>query len=117
MFGFEVVPDGIFWPSLQGIIKLPLMTYLAVPIKVVDPDQVDRAVKEAVAAGAEMLELRLDYLARPTPESARKAVSVARQAGRPGIATCRPLWEGGHFKESEQQRQNLLAPAVKAGAD
>ncbi len=93
------------------------MTYLAVPIRVENPEQARQAVEQAVAAGAEMLELRLDYLNNPTPEVVDKVVGYARRADRPIIATCRPRWEGGGFDGSEQDRQKLLKQALMAGAD
>ena len=93
------------------------MTYLAVPIKVVDPDQAGVALGQAVDAGAEMIELRLDFLAHPDPQTVRKVVTTAREKGKPVIATCRPPWEGGSFAGDESARYQILGAAVKAGAD
>ena len=40
------------------------MTYLTVPISAESLDRASRQIREAVSAGAEMLELRTDYLNR-----------------------------------------------------
>ncbi|KPK78179.1 MAG: hypothetical protein AMJ79_00400 [Phycisphaerae bacterium SM23_30] len=91
------------------------MTYLAVPIRVENPEQSQAAVDQAVSAGAEMLELRLDYLNKPSTDTVDMVVGYARQTGLPIIAACRPRWEGGSFKGSEQERQDLLKHALMAG--
>ena len=31
--------------------------------------------------------------------------------------TCRPIWEGGGFKGSEEERKRILAEALSLGAD
>ena len=61
--------------------------------------------------GADMAELRLDYVEDPD-------VSAAL-AGRkmPVIVTCRPTWEGGRFKGSEEERRRLLQEALDLGAE
>lgn len=60
---------------------------------------------------ADMVELRLDTVRDPD-------VSAAL-AGRhlPVILTCRPMWEGGHFTGSEEERRRILAEAIALGAD
>ena len=68
------------------------MTYLAVPVKVVDFEQALRAARQAAGAGAEMLELRLDYLRDPTPAIVDHIVSNIKELQLPMIATCRPEW-------------------------
>lgn len=61
--------------------------------------------------GADMVELRLDYVEDPD-------VSAAL-AGRklPVVVTCRPTWEGGRFKGSEEERRRLLQQALELGAE
>ena len=65
----------------------------------------------AAAAGADLVELRLDSVADPDV--------TAALAGRtsPVIVTCRPEWEGGAFKDSEAERRRLLECALQQGAD
>jgi 3-dehydroquinate dehydratase/shikimate dehydrogenase len=65
----------------------------------------------ASAAGADIVELRLDSVADPDV--------TAALAGRksPVIVTCRPEWEGGAFKDSETERRRLLECALQQGAE
>ena len=93
------------------------MTYLAVPIRVVDYEQAFRAARQAAREGAEMLELRLDYLVEATIENVSRIVSDIKQLQLPMIATCRPDWEGGYFTGDETLRESIIMQALKAGAD
>src|SRR5438445_1111744 len=69
-----------------------------------------RARRDAVA-DADLVELRLDSVADP---NAAGALAGRR---RPAIVTCRPTWEGGQFRGSEEERQRLLAEAFTLGAE
>ena len=68
--------------------------------------------RRAAAAGAELVELRLDYLQGPF--DVRQLL-----ADRPGaaIVTCRRKDDGGRWAGTEVERQALLRAAVAAGAD
>ena len=63
------------------------------------------------AEHADMLELRLDTVDRPDV--------AAALAGRrlPVVVTCRPEWEGGRFRGSEDERRGILQSAVDLGAE
>ena len=61
--------------------------------------------------GADLVELRLDTVADPSPAGA-----LAERRG-PVIVTCRPTWEGGHFAGSEEERKRILLEAWALGAD
>ena len=63
------------------------------------------------AVGADLVELRLDYVARPDVAGA-----LADRRG-PVIVTCRPTWEGGRFDGAEEERRRLLAQALERGAE
>jgi 3-dehydroquinate dehydratase / shikimate dehydrogenase len=68
------------------------------------------AARDAAVA-ADLVELRLDGVAD---------VDVARALdGRrvPVIVTCRPVWEGGQFAGSEEERQRVLGEALERGAE
>ena len=60
---------------------------------------------------ADLVELRLDTVSDPSAAGAL--------AGRrlPVIVTCRPQWEGGSFKGSEDERKTILADALSLGAE
>lgn len=69
-----------------------------------------RREREA-ASRADLVELRLDGLARPDP-----AVALGGRT-RPAVVTCRPRWEGGRFEGAEEERCRLLQAALAAGAE
>lgn len=63
------------------------------------------------AAGADVVEVRLDLLPRP---------DVGAALGgrlRPVVITCRPAWEGGGYAGSEEARERVLMGALEAGAE
>ncbi len=93
------------------------MTYLAVPIRVEDIEQAKLAASQAARAGAEMIELRLDYLKEPTLEAVDHIIRDTSKLWLPIIATCRPEWEGGCFSGSEALRESIIRQALKGGAD
>jgi 3-dehydroquinate dehydratase/shikimate dehydrogenase len=59
---------------------------------------------------ADLFEFRLDLLGNPD------ARLLLRAAGRPVIATCRPVWEGGAFRDDEDRRIQILLEACRNGA-
>jgi 3-dehydroquinate dehydratase/shikimate dehydrogenase len=63
------------------------------------------------AAGADMVELRLDSVDRPD------VCAALEGRHRPVIVTCRAAWEGGAFAGSEEERQRILVDALTAGAE
>jgi 3-dehydroquinate dehydratase / shikimate dehydrogenase len=69
-----------------------------------------RAARDEVRDG-DLIELRIDTVRDPDVPAAL--------AGRrmPVIVTCRPTWEGGHFKGSEEERKRLLAQAIELRAE
>jgi 3-dehydroquinate dehydratase/shikimate dehydrogenase len=69
---------------------------------------------EQVAASdpwADMFEFRFDRIRKP--ELARLLLSTRK----PVIATCRPVWERGEFRGSEEERLDILAAASLLGAE
>ena len=69
-----------------------------------------RARRDA-ATDADMVEVRLDY-ARELD-----VAGVLADRACPIVVTCRPLWEGGHFQGSEEERRRVLTRAYQLGAD
>jgi 3-dehydroquinate dehydratase/shikimate dehydrogenase len=69
-----------------------------------------RRKRDEVTA-ADLVELRLDTVSDPSAAGAL--------AGRklPVIVTCRPTWEGGQFKGSEEERKQILRDALARGAE
>ena len=69
-----------------------------------------RRNRDAVA-DADLVEVRLDSVSDP---SVAGALAGRR---RPVVVTCRPGWEGGGFKGSEEERKRLLSEALALGAE
>jgi len=60
---------------------------------------------------ADIVELRLDGVRDPD------VAGALERRTRPVIVTCRPVWEGGRFEGSEEDRLRLLADALEHGAE
>src|SRR5205823_4799774 len=69
-----------------------------------------RAKRDAVG-DADLVELRLD-----TVSDANVAGALAGRR-TPVIVTCRPVWEGGAFRGSEDERRRILIEALALGAE
>lgn len=74
-----------------------------------------REIQEAALAGADIVELRLDFLDSFNPEEDLEI--LIRACSIPCIVTCRPEWEGGQYGGDEDQRLAILSYACKLGAD
>jgi 3-dehydroquinate dehydratase/shikimate dehydrogenase len=88
------------------------MTRLCVPIFVTDLAEARRDIAAAAAAGADLVELRIDRLND-------LAVVTLLLADRvlPAIVTCRSVSEGGFSRLSDSQRMAILARALADGAE
>src|SRR5947199_3240562 len=69
-----------------------------------------RRKRDAVVE-ADLIELRLDTVSDPSVAGALAGRT------RPAIVTCRPAWEGGEFRGSEDERKQILAEALSQGAE
>jgi 3-dehydroquinate dehydratase/shikimate dehydrogenase len=95
-------------------------TKVAIPIAARTPDQAHEQVKAAQAAGADLLELRVDYLEGLTAELVRTLIAeVKGTAGKPPplIVTCRDKQQGGALDYPARLRVDVLAAALRAGAE
>jgi len=95
-------------------------TKLTVPIAANDFDMAKEQIKAAKAAGAEILELRADYLENLTPILVKKIIAeIKNSAGRPLplLVTCRDKQQGGIIGYPDRLRVDVLTAALKAGAD
>lgn len=70
-----------------------------------------RRARDAAAATADLVELRLDSVDRPDVAGALDGRL------RPVVITCRPAWEQGGFTGAEEDRRRLLSEASAAGAE
>jgi len=95
-------------------------TKLAVPIAAKDLDQARQQVKAAISAGAELLELRTDYLEDLSVEMVKNLIAYVKSNGDtqlPIIVTCRDQRQGGAIDYGQQLRIDVLVGALKAGAE
>jgi 3-dehydroquinate dehydratase / shikimate dehydrogenase len=67
--------------------------------------------KRDEVTGADLVELRLDTVSDPDVAGALAGRSL------PAIITCRPTWEGGEFRGSEDERRSILRQAAARGAE
>jgi len=67
--------------------------------------------KRDAVRDADLVELRLDSVSDPDVAAALDG------RRRPVIVTCRPTWEGGGFKGSEEERKQILSDALAQGAE
>ncbi|MHC4641315.1 MAG: shikimate dehydrogenase [Planctomycetota bacterium] len=96
------------------------MTYLAVPISASNLDGARHQIKIALAAGAEILELRTDYLENLTVDLVKDLIAETKNAAQqpiPIIVTCRDRKQGGVRPYSEQLRIEILTEAAGNGCD
>ncbi len=96
------------------------MTYLAVPISAKNAAQAAEQVRRAVAGGAEMLELRTDYLEGLTADLVKAVVRQSRVVAGESvglIVTCRDAREGGAVDYPESLRLDVLTAALDEGAE
>jgi len=97
-----------------------MATKIAVPIAAENPDEAKKQIKAALAAGAEMLELRSDYLEDLSVDMVNNLVAEVKKASRkkvPVIVTCRDKKQGGAREYPDRLRTDVLAGALKAGAE
>jgi len=95
-------------------------TKLAVPIAAKDLDTAKGQVKKSLAAGAEMLELRTDYLECLSADLVNNLIAFVKSDSDkrlPIIVTCRDKRQGGVMDYPQQLRVDVLTSALKAGAE
>jgi 3-dehydroquinate dehydratase/shikimate dehydrogenase len=80
-------------------------------VTVTAPTMAELCRRRDAVADADLVELRLDSASDPDV-----AAALAGRR-RPVIVTCRPEWEGGRFKGSEEERKRMLASALTLGAE
>jgi 3-dehydroquinate dehydratase type I len=76
------------------------------------------AAEKSKSLGANLLELRMDYLKEPLSDVSFEHLTELKDDLRiPLIFTLRPSWEGGKFEGDEEKRWVFLEEAIKAGFD
>jgi 3-dehydroquinate dehydratase/shikimate dehydrogenase len=93
------------------------MTYLTVPIAGKTLAQCQQSLELAGRAGAEMVELRLDYLTELNNQTIDALIQSARRLALPVLMTCRDQQQGGQGNWDQDKRTQVLVWAVQSGAD
>ncbi len=93
------------------------MTKLCVPLTGATCERMMEDLQAAQAAGADMVELRLDYLHDHSELAIRSLMAAADRFPGEVIVTCRLASEGGHWDGDESQRVSLIELAGLCGAD
>jgi 3-dehydroquinate dehydratase / shikimate dehydrogenase len=95
-------------------------TRIAVPIAARSREQAHQQVRAAQVAGADLLELRVDYLEHLSTELVGTLIGEIKNVGGkppPLIVTCRDKLEGGALDYPGRLRVDVLIAALKAGAE
>jgi 3-dehydroquinate dehydratase/shikimate dehydrogenase len=93
------------------------MTYLTVPISAKNVNEASTQIECACSAGAEMLELRMDYLTELTTSAVKTLLAQIHARHLPAIVTCRDTAEGGNGSWPLDMRLSILLEAIACGAD
>ncbi|KAM1074285.1 hypothetical protein EV1_019022 [Malus domestica] len=90
-------------------------TLLCVPIMAETVDQMVIDMGEAKAVGADLVEIRLDYLKVFNHNQDLKR--LVKECPLPTLFSYRPIWEGGQYDGDEKTRLDALRLAMELGAD
>lgn len=85
-------------------------TSICVPIYEETYESALNSAKNAIRAGADLVELRIDAIKNPDPDEVLKLIKDIKH---PMIATNRRIEEGGLFDGSESERVEILLSAAK----
>lgn len=90
-------------------------TQICAPVLAESADQMLIKMRKAKEAGADLVEVRLDFLKSFSPRQDLEL--LIKQAPLPTLFTFRPTWEGGQYNGDESKRQEALRLAMELGAD
>jgi len=80
-------------------------------VTVTAPSMAELRRRRDAIVDADLIELRLDSVSDPDVAGALEGRRL------PVIVTCRPEWEGGGFRGSEDERRRLLGDALRSDAE
>ncbi|KAJ6384408.1 hypothetical protein OIU78_027672 [Salix suchowensis] len=90
-------------------------TLICAPIMAESVDQMLIQMKRAKELGADIAEVRVDFLKNFSPRNDLE--TLIKQGPLPTLITYRPKWEGGQYDGDENKRQKALQLAMELGAD
>jgi len=88
---------------------------ICVPIAAREPPEIPAMIEKAEAAGADLIEIRLDYLDLNPSEANKILGDLAGSSSVPLIATNREYSQGGLRPQDEESRVQVLIHAAEAG--
>ncbi|XP_077232468.1 dehydroquinate dehydratase, putative / shikimate dehydrogenase isoform X2 [Tasmannia lanceolata] len=98
----------------SGIMRMN-SSLICVPLVSKSVDEMLIGMVQAKDSGADVIELRIDYLESLRPRSDLEI--LLRDKPLPVLVTYRPKWEGGQYEGDEQKRLDALRLAMELGAD
>ncbi|KAL5712830.1 hypothetical protein ACHQM5_014958 [Ranunculus cassubicifolius] len=90
-------------------------TLVCVPLMADSVSQMLIDMEKAKENGADLVELRIDYLKEFNPK--HDLQKLIKESPLPTLVTYRPKWEGGLYEGDEGSRLDALRLATKMGAD
>lgn len=99
------------WGRLRAILGLRICA--SIPAK--DIHELQKLIREAEVAGADLAEVRLDYMGRSLLDNMAHLRDIVEESSIPLIATNRCKEEGGVCIFDERQRIELLLKAAEMG--
>ncbi|KAF2287934.1 hypothetical protein GH714_003324 [Hevea brasiliensis] len=90
-------------------------TLICAPVIAESVDQMLTQMKKAQELGADLVEIRVDFLKNFSPRQNLEV--LIKQSPLPTLITYRPKWEGGEYDGQESKRQEALRLAIELGSD
>ncbi|XP_050384135.1 bifunctional 3-dehydroquinate dehydratase/shikimate dehydrogenase, chloroplastic-like [Argentina anserina] len=90
-------------------------TLICAPVMGESVDQMLRQLQQAKELGADLVEIRVDYIKNFSPR--QDLETLIKRSPLPTLVTYRPKWEGGQYEGDEKKRQEALILAMELGAD
>ncbi|XP_065854192.1 bifunctional 3-dehydroquinate dehydratase/shikimate dehydrogenase, chloroplastic-like isoform X1 [Euphorbia lathyris] len=90
-------------------------TLICAPVMAKTVDQMLVQIKKAKELGADLAEIRVDFLENFSPKQDLEV--LIKQSSLPTLVTYRPKWEGGEYDGDESKRQEALRLAMELGSD
>uniref|UniRef100_A0A7N0TGI3 Shikimate dehydrogenase n=1 Tax=Kalanchoe fedtschenkoi TaxID=63787 RepID=A0A7N0TGI3_KALFE len=90
-------------------------TLICAPAMADTVDQMLVQMTKAKEVGADLVELRIDYLKRFSPQ--QDLPILIKRSPLPTLVTYRPKWEGGEYEGDDNSRLEALRLAMELGAD
>jgi len=88
---------------------------ICVPLPATELPELDPMISRAEKVGADLLEIRLDYLNMRAPDAMEKLERTVGRASVPVIATNRQYKQGGYRLQNEEERVQTLIRAATVG--